>query len=178
MLKKTAQSTERCLFSLPSPLWPSPSLIFSLALSHSFTLSFSLKSAEARSQEMHISHNTFLKWKQILLQSFSLWLQVLNLPLPLLWFFPPPSLPLQLTSSVLFSHLQGPSLLSVTDGWSPAHKTVVLWVVRLQRSRVSDTDLTKRLTVICSGPYKVPHYERLCFLIRHFFFFLTVAGLR
>lgn len=32
---------------------------------------------------------------------------------------------LQHTSSALFSHLRVASLLSVTDGWSPAHETVV-----------------------------------------------------
>lgn len=75
-----AQSTERWLFSLALSHYIAPSLIFSHALSHSFTLSFSHKQAEASSQEMHISHNTFLKWKQIPLQSFS---RFLSLPLSL-----------------------------------------------------------------------------------------------
>lgn len=124
---------------------------------------------------MHISHNTFLKWKQILLQSISLSLSLLaplaqNIPVsPLLPFLHPSlfqchfDLAHRVTSfsflSFFFffaSHLKGSCLLSVTDGWSPAHKTVVLWVVWLQQSQESDTGHTELMTVILPCPHEVP----------------------
>ena len=69
-----AQSTVRRVFS-STPHPSSVSLICSYLFNFllcAVSASHSLKQAEVSSQEMHISSNTFLKWKQIPLQSLSL----------------------------------------------------------------------------------------------------------
>lgn len=88
--------------------------------------------------------------------------------------FPPPP-PLQLSSParIFFSHLQGSRLLSVTDGWSPADETVVLWVVchhgDLNYVTQHDSDMLR--------PHKVPQYRALM-LLRYFFYWCRLQGMR
>lgn len=104
-----------CFLSLSLFHYVPPSLIFSLLLCLTLTVSLSNK-AEASSQEMHISHNTFLKWKQIPLQSRA-WKHSSVSPLS--------------SSTLFFSSPTYKGLvcfLSQMDNHQ-RHKTVVLWVV-------------------------------------------------
>lgn len=131
---------------------------------------------------MHISHNTFLKWKQIPLQPFSRALSPsLSLSLPQLKTFlrfssrpppipPPPPLQLSSPARIFFSHLQGSRLLSVTDGWSPADETVVLWVV----CHHSDLNYVTQHDSDMLRPHKVPQCRALV-LLRYFFLLMQVA---